>query len=121
MSAMKYIKQHHFPWWFWVGLTIVAVEVLSYSGWVYPTINTIVFIVLCIAALLLSFKRLEWGIALLFTELIIGSKGYLFSYTLFGFSVSIRLALFAVVCAASIYWMARQREIALLHWKFFRP
>lgn len=118
---MPYHQQRLLPWWGWITLLLIGIEVVSFSGWVYPSINIIAFSVLCAAVLIISFKKLEWGVSALFTELIIGSKGYLFSVEILGVNVSIRLALFIIVCGMSIVWMIRERHIAILHWKFVKP
>ncbi len=120
-TTIHQLSLRHFPRWFWYALAITAVEILSYSGWVFPVINNALFILLCIVTATLSFKRLEWGVAILATELIIGSKGYLFSYQILEATVSIRLALFAIVFIVGLYWILKQRTVAILHWKLWWP
>lgn len=66
-------------------------------GFVFPIFNSIGFVVVVVVALVLSLKKLEWGLGIVFVELIVGSFGQMFSVSLGGTSLSIRVALFVVV------------------------
>jgi O-antigen ligase len=58
-----------------------------------------IFIALALFALIVSIKKLEYGLLLVFTEIVIGSLGYLFWFDFHGFRLSIRIALWAIVMA----------------------
>jgi O-antigen ligase len=57
---------------------LVILEALSFLGFLYPFINQAVFILLVAVAVVVSSYSLENGLLLVLTELIVGSKGYLF-------------------------------------------
>lgn len=76
---------------------LILAEIFSYLGWSYPAINTIYFCLIILATLILSWRKLEYGLYLLFAELFVGSFGYLFSLTINGFRVSVRMGIFVVV------------------------
>ncbi len=63
-----------------------------------------VFISIVLAALMISVKKLEHGLLLIFVEIVIGSLGYLFWFDLNGFRLSIRVALWVIVMAV---WFVR--------------
>jgi hypothetical protein len=75
-------------------ILIALVEFISYAAFFNPTMNTIGFFLLILAAISLSVWKIEYGLYFILAELIIGSKGYLFSYEVSGTSISVRLGLF---------------------------
>ncbi|MEI8361574.1 MAG: hypothetical protein WCG01_05565 [bacterium] len=79
------------------------IEVLSFAAWHFPVLNQILFGVIFISALYLSLQKIEYGLALIFAELLIGSKGYLFWLTIGNFRLSIRIGLFLAVIIAWKY------------------
>lgn len=80
-----------------VLLTILFIEFLSLYAFVYPWLNKFFFILIILSTLLLSWKKLSYGIFIVVAELIITSKGYLFYYSLDDKSISIRLGIFLSV------------------------
>ncbi len=76
---------------------ILFLEILSFCGYLYSEINTLVFFVISFFAFVLSLKKLEYGLYILLVELFIGSKGYLFSFEINGINLSIRIALFLII------------------------
>ena len=78
-------------------LFIVLAELLSFFGWLVPSFNVVVFFVILFLTLVLSLKKLEYGIYVLLAELFIGSKGYFFSFEAGETIISIRIGLFLVV------------------------
>jgi len=62
-------------------LIIIALETLSYLGYIYPLVHQLAFIVLSLAILGITIYRLEYGLLLVLSELFIGSLGYLFSWS----------------------------------------
>lgn len=76
---------------------IILVELLSLGGYFYGPLDALAFGILAAATFLITFRRLEYGAAILFAELIIGSKGYLFSMAAGDMRLSLRMVLFAAV------------------------
>ncbi|KKR31609.1 MAG: hypothetical protein UT64_C0055G0011, partial [Candidatus Falkowbacteria bacterium GW2011_GWF2_39_8] len=76
---------------------ILLFESLSFIGYMVPSVNTGVFILLVVSTVAISFYRLEYGVLIVLAELFIGSKGYLFNHILAGTNISIRIALWSVV------------------------
>jgi len=82
---------------------LILAEILSFFGWMLPEFNLICFFVILFLALILSLKKLEYGIYILFAELFIGSKGYLFSLGISDVVISVRIGLFLVVFSVWFY------------------
>ncbi len=82
---------------------LILAEVLSYVGWTNYIVNAAFFVVIILATLILSLKKLEYGLYILLAELFIGSKGYLFSLHLDDTVLSIRMGIFLVVMAVWLY------------------
>lgn len=100
-------------------LSIACVEVLSVAGWSWPLIGRIAFITILVGTFITGLKRLDVALWILLIELVIGSKGYLFSYNLGSYSISIRLGLFGVVLAAWLITRLTQKKIIFLKAKIF--
>lgn len=79
---------------------LLAVELLSWLSFGQSFWSLGVMIILGLATFGLAWWRLEYGLYILLTELIIGGKGYMFAFEFGGFSVSIRLVLFIAVFLA---------------------
>jgi len=123
MEKTKNYFQHiwsSIPFWRVVGL-ILALEIVSYGGFNYPQVNTVLFFLIIITVFVLSLKKLELGVAVLLAELVLGSKGYLFSLEIGETTISIRLALFLVVFLAYLIWMTREKHIAFFDWPLWKP
>jgi hypothetical protein len=80
---------------------------LSFLGYIFPFLNYLLFVVIFITALSFTLKKLEYGILILLTELAMGVKGYLFSFNIGSFIISLRLALFIMVF---LVWFFKKRE-----------
>lgn len=100
---------------FWRSLVvIVGIELLSFGGYFYGPVGAVTVGLLAVVTVLLTFRRPEYGMAILFAELIIGSKGYLFSLTVGDATLSARMMLFGAVIAGWIFhlcWHARSRLV----------
>jgi len=91
---------------------ILLAELFSLFGYLLPAslsqggfdFNKIGFFIIVILTLIASLIKLEYGLWILFTELFIGSKGYLFFFEHQGIIISIRIALWLVVMAV---WFVR--------------
>ena len=87
-----------------IFLFIFLAELISFSGFFWPAVNLAGFFAVIILTLILSLKRLEYGLVIAFIELIIGSKGYLFFAEAGGIAISIRIALWIII----VEWYAGQ-------------
>lgn len=82
--------------------------ILSFFAYLFPILNNIIFWLIIIGAFALTIKKLEYGIFIVLTELFMGVKGYLFSFSLGDkFILSIRIALFAIVF---LVWFFRRTK-----------
>ncbi|WKZ29238.1 MAG: O-antigen ligase family protein [Patescibacteria group bacterium] len=82
-------------------------ELLSYWGWHAPVIRTSALAALALGAVVLACLDLRWLFALVLVEMVIGSHGRLFFAELGGFSVSLRMAFFAVLTLGWVLHAAR--------------
>jgi len=96
---------------FYAVLAIAVVEAFSYLAYFYPILNTIGFFLILLVALIFSLWKLEYGLFLILAELIIGSKGYLFSYEFSEISISIRLGLYLVVLGVWLIKLIKNKNI----------
>ena len=72
---------------------IALTELISFGAYFYAPIKIVGAIIITLITLFLTYKNLENGLLILFTELIIGSKGHLFELG----PVSIRMIIFAII------------------------
>lgn len=85
---------------------IAALELISFLGYFYPALKLASALIIFLGIFILTFKNLEFGLLILFAELIIGSKGHLFEIG----SVSLRMIIFAAIILAYIYKLRRREE-----------
>ncbi|MFH1745131.1 MAG: O-antigen ligase family protein [bacterium] len=85
-------------------LYIILVELLSFAGYFFPSVNTIAFFAIIIIVFFLSLKNLETGIFIMLAELFIGSFGKLFYFEHDGLLISIRVALWLVIMSV---WLGK--------------
>ena len=91
-------------------IVMVAAEILSLLAFKFPVLQLPFLIISGIAALVISFHNLEWGIYILFGELFFGSRGHLLEYN-FGFiTLSLRLVIFSSVFAAWLIKAIKSRK-----------
>lgn len=81
-----------------------AVYLASFLGFILPALNRALFLGLLALVLFLSIKRPGVALAMAFFELLLGSKGYLFSLEFFGTEVSARMGFFLIIISV---WMCR--------------
>lgn len=78
-------------------LTLFLLDLLSYLAFFNAGLLKISFIIILLTAAALTVYKLEYGLLILFSELLIGSFGYLFYFPLGQKMISIRIALWAAV------------------------
>lgn len=103
---------------FWV---ILIAEALSLLGYFLPFINKIGFIIAILLVLILSWKKLEWGIYIILTELFIASKGYLFSWPIGNKNISVRLGIFLVFFLVWLIKAIKNKDLSLKKINLFWP
>lgn len=95
---------------------------LSFLGYSYPIANSIFFVAILGLVAFATTKDLKYGVFAVLFELIIGVKGYLFSLNVFGFPVSIRLALFGVVFGMWLWLVFRKKtDVEFAKSQLFKP
>ncbi len=82
---------------FLVFIGCALLEALSFAAWHVPQIHVAALAAFVIGAVCLAFLDLRWLYAFTLLEMIVGSHGRLFFVELFGFSISLRMAIFAVM------------------------
>jgi hypothetical protein len=93
-------------------LFLVLTELLSFFGWLLPEFGYLCFFTILLLTLVLSIKKLEYGIYILLAELFIGSKGYLFSLDIGDSAISLRMGLFLVVFV--IWFVSNLKDLKIL-------
>ncbi|MBU1421187.1 O-antigen ligase family protein [Patescibacteria group bacterium] len=86
-------------------------ELFSLFGYLLPDFRQIAFFVIVALTLILSLKNLKYGVLIMFAELFIGSKGYLFYFEHSGLIISIRIALWLVIM--SVWLGGKIRKIRI--------
>ncbi len=94
--------------YFFLGTLILLAELLSFTAYFLPGIQVYLLAASFLAAFLLSLSSLKLGLALVLVELVVGSKGHLFSADVFGFSFSLRLVIWAALMLASLIFIIRR-------------
>lgn len=84
-------------------LGFVAVTLLAVLCWAVPVLALPALIVLTGVTLYATYRSLEYGLLIAFFEIIIGGHGRLISADLFGFSLSLRMAIFGAVMLGFFY------------------
>lgn len=108
-----------FPIW-WVLLGFLTIEILSFAGHSFELANIVSFWGILLVVFVVSLWRLEYGVYASLAELVIGSKGYLFSQEIFGVDVSLRLGIFLALFAAFVFHVIRERKMWFFDWMFWK-
>lgn len=88
-----------------------AVYLASFLGFLFPALNWALFLSLLALALFFAVRRPELALLMAFFELLLGSKGYLFSLELFGTEISIRMGLFLIIISVwMVKWIFGERD-----------
>ena len=80
---------------------------LSFLSFLLPHVNTLVFLLILVLTIVLSAFRLEWGLYILWGELLSNSMGQLFFLDIFSFRLSLRIALWSVLLIISLLKIVR--------------
>jgi len=107
-------------WWL-TFLAVILLEVLSFYGYLYPIINSLVYIVLLLITLYLTLKNISWGLLVAFLELVIGSQGYLFSLDLFGWPLSLRIGIWLIIMSIWLFRFLQNPRGFIDRISWFKP
>ena len=89
---------------------VVIVELLSFLVFLVPKLSWPVFILILLVALMVSMKKLEYGLYFVLIDLFLGSKsGMLFSGQIGGFQISVRMALFLILLSVFLLTVAKSK------------
>ncbi|HNU81484.1 MAG TPA: O-antigen ligase family protein [bacterium] len=94
--------------YFFIFSLIILVELLSFTAYFLPQLQIYLLITAFLAVFFLSLSSLESGLLVALAELVIGSKGHLFSASIFGVSVSLRLVIWLALMLASCIFIFRR-------------
>ncbi|MDP2656213.1 MAG: glycosyltransferase [bacterium] len=98
--AVRKYRKIHLQFWVWISLLIAGVEVLSFVGWSVPTINSMMFWIVGTLTLILGLYHLPYAGLVVLAELIIGSKGGLFAWSIGDNTINVRIIIFIGICLA---------------------
>lgn len=102
-------------------LFIVIAEILSFLCFSFPSTSPFVFAAISILAIYLTIKNLEYGIYLIFAELVVGSLGKMFVLEIYGFDITIRMVLWVVILLVWLAKAIKYKRADFLRSKFFIP
>lgn len=91
---------------------IAVFQGLSFLGYLAPAWNHGIFLVLGLFALGLAVFRFEALVSLVFLELVVSPKGYLFSWAIAGHVISLRHMLFIFLLVGWCLTVARTRRVS---------
>lgn len=91
---------------FYLGL-ILCLELFSFFAYFLNGFDVAAFGIISVLFLVLALYKLDYALLVSLVELIIGSKGYLFSLSLGGAEVSIRLAFFSIIILVYLFKLSR--------------
>ncbi|MDP3971191.1 MAG: O-antigen ligase family protein [bacterium] len=103
-----------------IAVALLALELVSWLGYNYEQFRNISLIVIVVLILVISIKKLEYGVYAIIAELVVGSHGYMLSIPIGSFNLSLRLALFLVVMLAWLIDVARSKKIYFFHSQFWK-
>jgi hypothetical protein len=76
---------------------LIFVELLSLLSFLNPSFNNAIFLMVTLLVFFAAVYHLEYALYILFAELIIGSKGYLFAFHFFDTTISIRMVIWLII------------------------
>jgi hypothetical protein len=100
---------------------IILIEILSYLAFAFPQTSPWIFGLVSVLAIIMTIYKLEYGVMLIFAELIIGSLGKMFVLEIGGWDITIRMVLWLVVLLVWLAHSIRKRKILFFHSKLFKP
>lgn len=80
----------------------VALQALSWLAFQKPIVSSVALAIAFTALVVIAFRDIGAALLIIFVELFIGSSGRMFIINLFGSVISLRMALFAGLCAGAL-------------------
>lgn len=77
--------------------SFLLIEIVSYLSLISVNLNQVVYVLLAVILIIVSFYSLEYALLIIFAELFIGSMGHLFVMSIFGQVVPIRMIFWLIV------------------------
>lgn len=103
-----------------IFILIIFVELLSFLSFLILPLRPILFLILGLVILIISFYRLEYGILVLLAELFVGSKGHFFNLTIGSFDFSFRMLLFFIILFVWLVGLFQKKySVSFFRSKFF--
>ncbi|MFH1430034.1 MAG: O-antigen ligase family protein [Candidatus Uhrbacteria bacterium] len=92
----------------------LVVDLLSIIAW--GNVGASAFLMCCILVVfgLCTLADLKYGVALVLAELVLGSQGRLFEFSMFGVSCSLRMAMFSILLVALCWKLLQLRHRSAL-------
>jgi hypothetical protein len=90
-----------------VFLLCMMAECLSFLGFLVPEVRVAALALLAVLAAAMAMVDLRWLYAMLLCEMIVGAHGRMFSADVFGFPLSLRMALFGILAVGWTVHAAR--------------
>ncbi len=100
---------------------IISLELLSFLAYFFPNLQGLVLVLIFLSVLFFSLKKLETGLLVAVIELVIGSKGHLFSLNIFDFNLSLRMLIFSAVMLAYLYHLFKIKKVKIPFPKHYLP
>ncbi|MBN2884772.1 O-antigen ligase family protein [Patescibacteria group bacterium] len=111
-----FLVKPRYPKFFTFSL-IILIELLSFLAYFYPSIQLYLLAGSLVIVFILALYSLETALLVALIELVIGSKGHLFSADIFGFPVSLRLVIWLALLLASFFYFYHHGLIKTWHKK----
>lgn len=86
----------------------LLLELLSFLAYFLPSLQIYFLMASFLLVFIISLYSLETGVLISIAELVIGSKGHLFSASIFNFSISLRLLIWLALLLGSFVYIYRQ-------------
>lgn len=95
-------------------LLSLTIFLFSFIGFLYPWLNTTLFVLILVLVFIGSISKLEFGLLILVGELVLGGHGYLFSLQVGSFTLSLRVALFLLLFLLFLFELIRYKKLPRL-------
>lgn len=92
------------PFFYRTILFLAFFEAISLFAYLLPSFHPIAFVFIAVGALILACVEIEYALYVLLIELFVGSKGFLFYWTIDNTIISLRIVLWLIVMGV---WCAR--------------
>lgn len=106
----------YFKYTFW---SLVIADIFFFWAHSIKTFETILFILVCIALIYLMNKKIEFVVYIPLLELFVGSHGHLMDLNIYGFTISLRIAIFIIAFISGIIYFIKKRKIDFLKSSYF--